>query len=146
MSSEDRKGSEDRRGSRSGELLSKMFRRKSHANVEEVDDTASLSSNTPLVHSKLTPKEKEAKNNMVYELTQQPELTSDAERASYNELMRKAKTMSPEEFKVYLSQHREKLETLARNGPNGGGGIPGLFWVYKDNTSKLYSYPSDAGK
>ncbi|KAI1611573.1 hypothetical protein EDD36DRAFT_292842 [Exophiala viscosa] len=128
MSSEHRKRSEDRRGS----MISKMFHRKSHVNVDEVDDTSSLNSTTPLVHSKLTPKEKEAKNNMVYELTQQPNLTSTEERTSCDELMRKAKTMSPEEFKVYLSQHREEVETLGRND---GAGIPGLFWVYKDNTN-----------
>ncbi|KAK4945400.1 hypothetical protein LTR10_015295 [Elasticomyces elasticus] len=125
--------SEERRGSKSAEMFNKMFHRKSNVNVVEVDDSASVSSHTPLVNQKAAPRldSPKPKNNMVTALTQQPELVSKEEKEMHEDLMAKAKTMSPEEFKVYLHQHREELETLGRNS---GAGITGLFWVYKDNT------------
>lgn len=113
-----------------GEMFSKVFHRKSHVGVVEVSDTASVSSSTPLVHPKAEPK---PKDNLATVMTQQAQLTSNEERETYDDLMKKAKTMSPEEFKVYLAQQRESTEALQRAS---GAGITGLGWIYKDNTRK----------
>lgn len=131
--------SEDRRDSKAGEMFSKMFHRKSHVGVVEVSDTASVTSNTPLVHPKASTK---PKDNLVTAMTQQAQLTSTEERDMYDDLMKKSKTLSPEEFKVYLRQHKETYEALQRKN---GAGITGLGWIYKDNTRKLAICMSDAG-
>jgi len=100
--------------SKSGEhLISKMFHRKSDAAVNVHSDSASVSSKTPLVP--------EAHEHL--------KTTSQEEQTAFNELMEKAKTMSPEDFKKYLEQHKEEVETMYRKQ---GGGIGGGEWIWGD--------------
>jgi hypothetical protein len=61
--------------------------------------------------------------------TQRFTSTSEPEHAQVGELMAAAQTMTPEEFKVYLRQHKERTEDEYRKQ---GGGIAGGDWVSPD--------------
>ncbi|KIW35333.1 uncharacterized protein PV07_02035 [Cladophialophora immunda] len=99
-------------------LISKIFRRKSGAKVD-LSDAASMTSTAPLVK----PDAAAGSSGL--------RTTSNEEQTAFNGLMDRAKTMSPEEFKAYLRQHKEDVETMYRRQ---GGGITGGDWIYRDPT------------
>jgi hypothetical protein len=79
-------------------LLSKIFGNKLNPTPDfpAADDSASTTSGATLVQEQPTkPMSKE-------------------EQASFSDLMAKANTMPPEEFKAYLARHKEEVETAQR--------------------------------
>ncbi|KAJ9636943.1 hypothetical protein H2204_005089 [Knufia peltigerae] len=94
-------------------LLSKFFRRKSSVGADAAE-TASMTSTAPLVDKDNTAPFKS---------------TSKEEQDSFNELMNRAKTMSPEEFQMYLKNYKEENEAIHRKL---GGGITGGEWIWRD--------------
>lgn len=78
-------------------LLSKMFGNKLNPTPDfpAADDSASTMSEATLIQ-------------------EQPTKPMSDEQASFSDLMAKANTMSPEEFKAYLARHKEEIETAQR--------------------------------
>ena len=78
-------------------LLFKMFGNKLNPTPDfpAADDSASTMSEATLIQ-------------------EQPTRPMSDEQASFNDLMAKANTMSPEEFKAYLARHKEEIETAQR--------------------------------
>jgi hypothetical protein len=79
-------------------LLSKMFGNKLNPTPDfpAADDSASAMSGATLIQEQTTlPMSKE-------------------EQTSFSDLMAKANTMPPEEFKAYLARHKEEVETAQR--------------------------------
>jgi hypothetical protein len=79
-------------------LFSKMFGNKLNPtpDIPAADESASTTSGATLVQGQpIKPMSKE-------------------EQTSFSDLMAKANTMPPEEFKAYLARHKEELETAQR--------------------------------
>lgn len=89
-------------------LLSKIFRRGSKQ--ENTDNTSTMSDTT------LVPKER------VKSISQE-------EYDTVSDLMAKANTMSEEDFKKYLKEHKEEVEDMYRKQ---GGGIASGEWISRD--------------
>jgi hypothetical protein len=79
-------------------LLSKMFGNKLNPTPDfpAADDSTSTMSGATLVQE------------------QPMKPVSKEEQASFSDLMAKANTMPPEEFKAYLARHKEEVETAQR--------------------------------
>lgn len=88
-------------------LLSKIFRRGSKQHDTTDDASSTMSGDT------LVPKER------VKSISQE-----DHDTAS--DLMKKANTMSEEDFKKYLAEHKEEVEAFYRKQ---GGGIASGEWI-----------------
>ncbi|KAL6249448.1 hypothetical protein RBB50_003301 [Rhinocladiella similis] len=99
-----------------GNVLSKIFRRKSGVNVNlDAAETASMASTAPFVTDKHN--------------TAPFKSTSKEEQDSFNELMDKARTMSRDEFQVFLKTYKEESEAMYRKL---GGGVTGGDWIWRD--------------
>jgi hypothetical protein len=88
----------NKRGKTNKNLLSKMFGNKLNPTPDfpAADDSASTISGATLIQEQTTlPMSKE-------------------EQASFSDLMAKANTMPPEEFKAYLARYKEEAETAQR--------------------------------
>ncbi len=60
--------------------------------------------------------------------------TSQEEHKAVSDLMAKANTMSEEEFKAYLKEHKEEVEAGYRKQ---GGGIASGEWINRDYTTGM---------
>jgi len=89
-------------------LISKIFRRGSKL---DTSDSASTMSGETLVRK------------------QPMKSTSQEEHDTVGDLMAKANTMSEEEFKKYLKEHKEEVEAKYRKQ---GGGIASGEWISRD--------------
>jgi hypothetical protein len=94
-------------------LLSKIFRRGSKA---DASDGASTTSEETLIQN------------------QRMKSTSQEEHETVGDLMSKANTMSEEDFKKYLKEHKEVVEAAYRKQ---GGGIASGEWISSDYTTGL---------
>ncbi|KIY01619.1 uncharacterized protein Z520_03171 [Fonsecaea multimorphosa CBS 102226] len=103
-------------------LLQRIFRRKSSTkgSVDLLSDAASMTSTAPLVRPS---------DSASIRPSAPLRTTSNEEQASFNSLMDKARTMNPDEFKAYLRQYKEDVETMYRRQ---GGGVTGGDWIYRD--------------
>ena len=98
-------------------LLSKVFRRGSKPDTSTPDDASTMSGET------LVPQRERFSS------------TSKEEHEQVGDLMAKANTMSEEDFKKYLKEHKEEVEAMYRKQ---GGGIASGEWVSRDwATGKL---------
>jgi len=100
--------SNDSVAKRKNSLLSKIFRRGSKP---DMSDSASTMSGVTLAQK------------------QPVKSTSQEEHDTVGDLMAKANTMSEEEFKKYLRDHKEEMETMYRKQ---GGGIASGEWISRD--------------
>jgi hypothetical protein len=57
------------------------------------------------------------------------------DHAAHSDLMRKAEIMDPEQFKAYLKEHKEEVETMYRRQ---GGGF-GSEWITRGSMSGTYT-------
>jgi hypothetical protein len=65
--------------------------------------------------------------------TQPFKSTSTEEQKMYDDLMVKAKSMSPQEFRAYVDKHKEEMEEKYRKQ---GGGVLGGEWIWRDPKGK----------
>ncbi len=116
---------------KTGGLLSKIFHKDKPAKKEpqQPQYTGSDSASVMSAATTLVPEDQNNTNSQ----TQRFASTSEQEHAQVGDLMTKAQTMSPEEFKAYLRRHKEKTEAEYRKQ---GGGIAGGEWMSQDTTGE----------
>ncbi|KAK5196539.1 hypothetical protein LTR99_005327 [Exophiala xenobiotica] len=113
-------------------LLSKIFNRKD----KQSDSSADTSTQTqPDTASTMSGASTLVNQNHIHEAQQSSTTSTSTDHSNLGDLMSKAQSMPPDEFKAYLAQHKEATEAMYRKQ---GGGVAGGDWVStQDSTTDI---------
>jgi hypothetical protein len=123
-------------------LLAKLFHRRPSPSPSKQSTTTTDTEKTivpPQTESNFPPKENLGNDNPNLQAPgegrgRMKSLTPE-DHAAHSDLMRKAEIMDPEEFKVYLKEHKEEVESVYRRQ---GGGLGGE-WMTRGSMSGTWT-------